>query len=122
MKSTQEVAQRLCELCRQGQWGQAQNELFDENAVSIEMEGTPAPKVQGMPAIKAKAEQWDQMVEEVHGGSVGEPIVAGNFFTVPMSMDVTYKERGRHKMEELAVYEVKNGKIVKEQFFYDTNE
>ena len=30
----------------------------------------------------------------------------------------TYKGMGRQKMDEIAVYEVKDGKIVKEQFFY----
>jgi hypothetical protein len=35
-----------------------------------------------------------------------------------MGMDVTMKGQGRSKMDEIAVYEVKDGKIVKEQFFY----
>jgi hypothetical protein len=35
-----------------------------------------------------------------------------------MGMDVTMKGMGRMKMDEVAVYEVKNGKIVKEQFFF----
>jgi hypothetical protein len=33
-------------------------------------------------------------------------------------MDVTYKDGNREKMDEVVVYEVKEGKIVKEQFFY----
>jgi ketosteroid isomerase-like protein len=38
-------------------------------------------------------------------------------------MHTTHKPSGqRSKMSELAVYEVKDGKIVKEQFFYDTQE
>ena len=35
-----------------------------------------------------------------------------------MTLDATSKSMGRMKMDEIAVYEVKNGKIVKEQFFY----
>jgi len=58
------------------------------------------------------------MVEEVHGGWVSEPIVAGNYISVAMGMDVTMKGQGRMNMDEIAVYEVKDGKIVKEQFFY----
>ena len=38
--------------------------------------------------------------------------------TGAMGMDVTMKGMGRQKMDELAVYEVKDGKIVKEQFFF----
>jgi hypothetical protein len=35
-----------------------------------------------------------------------------------MDMDMTIKGRGRNRMAELAVYQVKDGKIVKDQFFY----
>ena len=58
------------------------------------------------------------MTEEVHGGYSNKPQVAGTHFSVVMGMDVTMKGQGRMKMDEIAVYEVKNGKIVKEQFFY----
>ena len=54
----------------------------------------------------------------MHGGYVGEPIVAGNHIAIAMGMDVTMKGAGRMKMDEIALYEVKDGKIVKEQFFY----
>jgi ketosteroid isomerase-like protein len=58
------------------------------------------------------------MVEQVHGGYSSAPVVGGNHFSVAMGMDVTMKGAGRVKMDEIAVYEVKDGKIVKEQFFY----
>jgi len=35
-----------------------------------------------------------------------------------MMMDATFKGIGREKMNELCMYEVEDGKIVKEQFFY----
>ena len=58
-------------------------------------------------------------MEEFHGGSISEPVVAGNHFTSKMNFDVTFKDRGRQQMEELAIYEVNDdGKIVNEQFFY----
>ena len=57
------------------------------------------------------------MIEQVHGGYSGKPQVAGNHFSVSMGIDATLKGAGRSKMDEIAVYEVKDGKIVKEQFF-----
>ena len=36
-----------------------------------------------------------------------------------MTLDATFKSRGRMQMEEICLYQVKNGKIVREQFFYD---
>ena len=57
-------------------------------------------------------------MEGFHGSSVGDPIVAGNHICMTMMMDATFKERGREKMDELYVYEVQEGKIVKKQFFF----
>ena len=58
------------------------------------------------------------MIEEMHGGYTNTPIVAGNFFACTMGMDITVKGQTRMSMNEVAVYEVKEGKIVHEQFFY----
>ena len=55
---------------------------------------------------------------EVHSGYSTEPVVAGRFFSVAMGMDITFKGMGRMKMDEIAVYEVKDGQIVKEHFFF----
>ena len=35
-----------------------------------------------------------------------------------MLLDATFKGMGRQKIEEICVYETKDGKIVKEQFFF----
>lgn len=117
--TTQEVANRFNELAQSGQMDKIQEELYDENAVSIEPEKSPGMQsVEGKEAIKKKGEMFNQMVEEMHGGYSKEPIIAGNHFAVAMGMDVTMKGMGRVNMDEIAVYEVKDGKIVKEQFFF----
>ena len=118
--STQEIANKWAEYCRSGQWDKAQEELYDKNCVSLEMEGAQGlpQKVEGMEAIKMKGEQWNQMVEEFHGAEIGGPIVAGNFFTASMKMDVTMKGQPRKVDEEVGVFKVENGKIISEQFFY----
>lgn len=117
--TTQEVADRLVHLCRTGQWDKAQQELYAENAISLELPGTPFPeRVEGMDAIRAKGEQWESMVEEFHGVTIDGPIVAGNHFSCTMNMDITMKGQPRQINEEIAVFQVENGKIVKEQFFY----
>ena len=58
------------------------------------------------------------MVEEFHGATVEGPLVAGNHFSCTMKMDITMKDMPRTLSEEIAVFQVENGKIVKEQFFY----
>jgi ketosteroid isomerase-like protein len=117
--TTQEVANRMNELFKEFKWSQVQEELFAENAVSIEPSHSPGLKTaEGLAAIKKKGEDFNNMVEEMHGGWVSEPQVGGTHISFAMGIDATYKGMGRQKMEEIAVYEVKDGKIVKEQFFY----
>ena len=117
--TTHDVASRFHELSQSGEWETIHNELYADNAVSIEPENSPGMKtVEGIEAIKQKGKQFGEMVEEMHGGYSNEPQIAGNHFAVAMGMDVSMKGQGRSKMDEIAVYEVKDGKIVKEQFFY----
>jgi len=117
--TTQEIANRLFELFKENKWMEAQEELFSEDAESIEpAHAQGLQTVKGLDAIKKKGEDFNNMIEEVHGGYAGEPIVAGNYIALAMGIDATYKGMGRQKMDEIAVYEVKDGKIVKEQFFY----
>ena len=117
--TTQDVANRFNELAQAGQWDKVQDELFANNAVSIEPPGVPGlQSVEGMAAIKEKGKRFGEMVEEMHGGYTTAPVIGGRFFSVGMGMDCTMKGMGRQKMDEIALYEVKDGKIVREQFFY----
>ena len=117
--TTKEVADRLSQLFKEYKWKEALDELFSQDAVSIEPAHSPGLQtVEGLDNIKKKGDQFNEMVEEMHGGWVGEPVVGGNYIAVAMGMDVTMKGAGRMKMEEICLYEVKDGKIVKEQFFY----
>jgi ketosteroid isomerase-like protein len=117
--TTQEVANRFNELAQTGQWNVIQDELYADNAVSIEPASSPGLKtVEGLEAIKEKGKQFGEMVEEMHGGYSNDPVVGGSHFALAMGMDVTMKGQGRMQMHEIAVYEVKDGKIVKEHFFY----
>ncbi len=120
--NTEAVAKRLVELCRQGKYEEAQIELYADDAVSIEMDGLPPGSIgnaKGLEAIREKGRQFNAGIEAVHGGSVSDPIVTGNWFSLVLTMDATFKGRGRVNMEEICVYQVRNGKIVREQFFYD---
>ena len=119
--TTQDVANRFNELAQSGQWEKVQEELYADDAESIEPASAAAMGIsnaKGLDAIKKKGEAFNATVEEMHGGYSSEPHVAGNHFSVAMGMDATMKGAGRVKMDEIAVYEVKDGKIVKEQFFF----
>lgn len=116
------IAKRLVALCREGKFEEAQKELYADDAVSIEMPGAPPGALgdaKGLAAIIEKGHQFQAAVETFHDNHVSDAIVAGNWFSVAMNLDVTMKGRGRMEMIEICVYQVRNGKIVKEQFFYD---
>ena len=118
--STQQVATRLAELCRQGQFEAAQKELFADDAVSIEQHESAhfSKETKGLRNIIEKGHKWNEMVEQVHSCSVSQPLIAGNAFALTLGLDVTMKGQGRMHMEEVCVYEVnKDGKIASEQFF-----
>ncbi|MDB5025433.1 MAG: nuclear transport factor 2 family protein [Mucilaginibacter sp.] len=116
----QEVAHKLVDLCREGKNVDAINELYDDNIVSLEPEGSPmGGKTVGKEAVLGSTNQWFSSVEEIHSVYISDPIVSGNFFACTMDIDATYKEHGRNEMSELCVFEVKNGKIVSSQFFYN---
>ena len=119
VRTTQEIADRLVQLCREGKYEEAQNELFSDDAESIEPPESPGMQsVKGLDQIRKKGQDFNNMVEEIHSGSVSDPTVAGNYISLAMMIDATYKGMGRQKMDEIALYETKDGKIVKEQFFY----
>ncbi|MES2278444.1 MAG: nuclear transport factor 2 family protein [Bacteroidota bacterium] len=117
--TTQEVAAKLVQYCREGKNMDAINELYADDIVSREPKGSATELVEGKDGVLQKNQHWYNMVQEIHSGVVSDPIVTGNFFAVTMDMDVTYKEHGRMAMHEIAVYEVKDGQIIADQFFYN---
>ncbi|MBC7553770.1 MAG: nuclear transport factor 2 family protein [Taibaiella sp.] len=117
--TTQEVANRLVELCRMGQMEQTQTELYADDATSTEADDSMGPRlVNGLDGIKEKGKMFMSMVEEFHSSTISEPVVAGHCFSLSWAMDVTMKGQGRSTMEEICVYKVKDGQITGEWFFY----
>jgi len=117
--TNKEIANRLVELCRAGEYEKCYSELYSPNAWSIEPAGSPFEKVQGMEAFQEKGKQWNAGIEEFYGSEVSDPVVADDYFTISMGMDYKSKESGKRiNHSEICVYKVENGKIVSEQFFY----
>jgi hypothetical protein len=119
MNNTEEIARRLAAHCSKGDFEGAQKELFSADAVSIEPKDSSefAKETKGLDAIRAKGRQFSGMLEKIHSISVSPLIVAEDAFACAMTIDADMKGRGRTKMSEICVYEVKDGKIVTERFF-----
>jgi len=117
--NTTEIAGRLVAHCREAKWEAAQRELFANDAVSIEPSSSHGfeKETKGLEAIVAKGHKFDSMIEKVYSLSVSDPLVATNSFTCTMAMDIKMKGQDRMKMAEVCLYQVKDGKIISEQFF-----
>lgn len=117
----QQIANRYVELCRAGEHSQIQDELYADDAVSIEAEGNqsgPLGNVEGLEAIREKGRKFMDDVTEIHDSWCSDAVVGGDWFSLAMGIDATYKSMGRMAVAEVAVYKVRDGKIVHEQFFY----
>ena len=124
MSTLKEVGRQLCELCAAGKYDEAFTALYADDAVSIEaceMPGMPR-ELKGKEAIGKAMAEWDANTE-VHSA-----VTTGPFFFEPdrfaciMEMDCTHKEgpmQGRHQMQEVCHYTVKDGKITRAEFYYD---
>ena len=118
--NTKEIADKLVALCKDGNFEGAQV-LYAPEAVSVEASAPPgqAREAVGLAAIRAKGEWWTAN-HEVHSMQVAGPWPHDDRFIVGFRFDVTMKATGhRFTMEEMALYTVKDGKIVREEFFYD---
>ena len=122
MPTTAEIANDLVSMCSQGQFMEVIEKHYSPNIESVEpMPGTPdrPNPMKGIDAIKGK-NQWWAANHEVHGLRIDGPFVGKDHFACRMWLDVTAKHMGnmRMQMEEMCLYTVKDGKIVKEEFYY----
>ena len=117
--TTQEVAARFNELALQEKWFEIQDELFADHVRSVEPPNSLHFKyAEGKGPVRKKGEEFVKKVQEFHGASTTQPVIGGNHFAVGRSVDITVEGFGRIKSDEVMLYEVKDGKIVLEQFFY----
>ncbi|HEV7837255.1 MAG TPA: nuclear transport factor 2 family protein [Gemmatimonadaceae bacterium] len=120
--ATAAVAEELVSLCRTGRNMDAINTLYSPDIVSVESMGNEQMprEMKGIDAVKQKNQWWGQN-NQIHAATVDGPFVGEDKFAVYYNFDVTSKPTGeRNSMEEMALYTVKDGKIVREQFFYRT--
>ncbi len=116
--TTEEVAKKLVEWCDQGEYEKASRELYGQDVVSVEahaMGGMPA-EMKGFDAVCAKSKWWVEN-HEVHSSKATGPFVARDTFVVRFDIDVTDKNSGkRFQGSEVGIYQVKDGKVVREEF------
>lgn len=109
------LAQQLVALCREWKFLEAQETLLHEDCLNIESDGRV---VRGREAIMAKEKAFLANIETIHLLEISDPVVADGYFAVQFHSELTVKGIGRRSRNEIIVYEVKDGKVIREQFFY----
>lgn len=115
-----QVGEKLVELCKAGKNEEAITSLYDKDIVSLEAQAAPGQpaETRGRDACLGKSKWWREN-NTVHGATVRGPYPLADRFAVAFSYDITPKQTGkRMTMDEVALYWVKNGKIVREEFMY----
>ena len=119
--TTMEIAQKMIALCKQGKNAEALDTLFAADMVSVEAGTGPdggEREARGLAAVKAKGEWWVNN-HEIHSANITGPWPHDDRFIVGFQYDITNKPSGmRMKLDEVGLYTVLNGKIVREEFFY----
>ncbi|HKZ37973.1 MAG TPA: SnoaL-like domain-containing protein [Chryseolinea sp.] len=117
--TTQETAARFNELAQQEKWFEIQEEFFADNVRSIDPPNSPyLGYAEGKASVRKKGEDFVKRIEAVHRVYTSEPLVSGNHFAMGREMDITVQGLGRIQINEIMLYEVRDGQIVLEQFFY----
>ncbi|MEL7238804.1 MAG: nuclear transport factor 2 family protein [Planctomycetota bacterium] len=121
--TTQEIGNRLVELCRTGDFMTALTELYADDASQIEpmAMGPNGRETKGKDALIKMHEEFGKSTE-VHGVEVSDAWPHEDKFICTMKMDNTPSEGPmagkRHTVEEACLYTVADGKITKVEFFY----
>src|ERR1700753_1920411 len=120
--TTQELANSYYELFKQRKVSEIYEKLYSINIICTEPEHALAMGVptvtKGIKAVLAKSKARQETIAEVHSFFCSEPVVGGDYFSVAMGRDMTLKNDQRLQMAEIAVFGVKEGKIISETFFY----
>lgn len=121
---TKEVGKKLVEYCRNGLNLEAISSLYSKDIVSVEAvsDGTIPQEVRGIDAVVDKNKRWYDN-NEIHHATAEGPFPHKDRFAVIFHYETTPKSgplKGKRlEFEEVALFYVKDGKIVREEFFYE---
>ena len=89
---------------------------FDPGFTSVEGDGT---SYEGMDAVQKKGDEW-MAAHTVHSCRAEGPFVGSDGFAGRYELDVEPKDGSwpRTVMSEIGVYTVRDGKVVREEFWY----
>jgi ketosteroid isomerase-like protein len=115
MDNWKQLDNKLDEAILNGKALEAFEKLYADDVVMIEGSGET---FKGKGVNRKREEEFFDSVEEFHGASIGAKGFGDDSSLAEWVMDVTFKGGKRVKMEQSVVRTWKNGKVVRERFYY----
>jgi ketosteroid isomerase-like protein len=114
MPNIAQLDAELNDLIRQGKALEAFERFYADDVVMMENDQAFV----GKDVNRKREQEFFGNIKEVHAASIGATAVGGNVSFCEQSFDATFVDGTRIRMEEVAVRTWKDGKIIKERFYY----
>jgi ketosteroid isomerase-like protein len=114
--TTKEIAQKFYEYCKEDN-SEKVMEMYSDDIVSIEEGESPMQICKGKQEIQKKIDWWNSTFESLEYSCHG-PYINGDQFSLIFSMKTKQKNGKVEEMQEVAIYTVKEEKVVEEKFMY----
>ena len=114
---TRELGHKLVEMCNDSKNFDVMEQMYADGMVSVEPTGQATT---GKQAVIDKSKKWADD-NEIHSQAVQGPFFHGeDRFATQSTWKVTRNDTGETvTLNEVTVYTVKDGQLVKEEFFFD---
>ncbi len=112
-----QIGKTIVAMFNEGKFKEIEDLYWSPDIVSCEGVGVGL-EWRGRHAVEAKNADWMKN-NRIHGASAEGPFVGSSGFAIRFKMDVeTLATGNRSVMDEVGVYQVRDGKIVREEFMY----
>jgi hypothetical protein len=118
--SVKDIASHMINLLKAGHHMEASQRFHADDVVSVEAMAGPGmdTATHGKAAVAKKSEDF-MAAHEVKNTTIDGPFINGDQFALVMTSDLIQKASGQTMtMSEIALYTVRNDKVVEERFLY----
>jgi len=114
MSDIAQLDAELNDMIRQGNALEAFERFYAEDVVMMENDQAFV----GKDVNRKREQEFFGRIKEVHSAGIGATAVSGNVSFCEQSFDATLVDGTHMRMEEVAVRTWRDGKIIKERFYY----
>jgi len=114
MSDIAQLDAQLNDMIRQGKALEAFEKFYAEDVVMMENDEA----FEGKEVNRKREQEFFGNIKELHSAGISATAVSGQHSFCEQFFDATFNDGNRVQMEEVAVRTWKDGKVVKERFYY----